>query len=248
MSGGFGIGLREHYAELLARPSERLLSGFSTILSHPTRAELPVHAPTNAALLAQASIGYKQPSDRIGFRLGTHNATRARQFAALYNRCGKSRCALMSGPLLEAVSNAGFPVFAASQLAGWPSDIKRVVADAELWQLACRAQREIVSLPRFGWRGKLLAPVFGARMTALLHGRLQRDALPLDYQAFNSFHHGGKVHAQDVAALRDCLADGQRHGRPMTALNALLTRLDVHSNGTMPVASSAALNAGVRPL
>jgi hypothetical protein len=63
MSGGFGIGLREHYAELLAIPSERLLSGFSTILSHPTRAELPVHAPTNAALLAQARRwGVRSPS------------------------------------------------------------------------------------------------------------------------------------------------------------------------------------------
>lgn len=55
---------------------------------------------------------------------------------------------------------------------------------------------------------------------------------PLDYQAFNRFHHGGKVHAQDVSALRDCLADGQRQGRKMTALKTLLDRLDRHDKAS----------------
>ncbi|KQV14521.1 MULTISPECIES: hypothetical protein [unclassified Kitasatospora] len=50
--------------------------------------------------------------------------------------------------------------------------------------------------------------------------------LPLDYQAFNRFYHGGKVHAQDVEGLRSCLAEGRRQGRPMAALQALLARLD----------------------
>jgi len=88
--------------------------------------------------------------------------------------------------------------------------------------MACRAQGEILALPQHGWLGKLMALMMGPRVTANLLLRMERDMLPLDSQAFNRFHHGGKVRAQDVEALRDCLAEGQRHGQPMVALQALL--------------------------
>jgi hypothetical protein len=50
--------------------------------------------------------------------------------------------------------------------------------------------------------------------------------LPLDYQAFNRFHHGGKVRAQDVEILHDCLAEGRSTGHAMPALEDLLERLE----------------------
>jgi hypothetical protein len=229
MCGGFGIGLREHYLQAMRIAENRLLTGFTTILSHQSSANLPVHAPTDPAQVAKASICYKQPANRIGFRLETRNATAAKQFAALYNRCGVSRCGLMHPTLLNTVANAGFPMFAACELAGWPDDLATVVADKELWRLACRAQGEIIALPQNGWLGKLIALIMGPRVTANLHLSLEREMRPLDYQAFSRFHHGGKVHAQDVKALRDCLAEGQRQGRPMTALKELLRRLDEHA-------------------
>lgn len=227
MCGNFGLGLREHYLETMGIAEDRLLSGIG-MLSHQASANLPIHAPTDPALVAQASICYKHPSSRVGFRLVTRNTTAARQFVALYNRCGVSRCGLMSPVLINTLGPAVFAVYAACDIAGWPDDFATVVANKELWRLACRAQAEVIALPRNGWLGKLMALLMGPRISATMHLKLEQDTLPLDSQAFNRFHHGDKVRAQDVAALRDCLAEGQRHGQPMAALSALLARLAAH--------------------
>ncbi len=232
--GGFGVGLREHYLEAMRIAEDRLLKGFLVMLSHQANADLPVHAPTDPAQVARVSLCYKHPSSRIGFQIETRNATAARQFAALYNRCGVSRCGLMNPALVNTVSNAVFPMYAASEVAGWP-DVATVVANKELWRLACRAQGEIIALPQHGWLGKLMALIMGPRVTANIHLRLERDMLPLDYQAFNRFQHGGKVRAQDVELLRDCVASGQRRGQPMAALQALLAKLSAHEAASQAV-------------
>jgi hypothetical protein len=65
--------------------------------------------------------------NRVGFRLGNRKSTASREFAALYNRCGVSRCGLMPEVVIEAVSNAGFPMYAACHIAGWPSELATVV-------------------------------------------------------------------------------------------------------------------------
>src|SRR6266516_2138471 len=164
--GGFGVGLREHYLQVMRIAEDRLLKGFLVMLSHQ--------------------------------------------------------------------ANAVFPMYAASEITGWP-DVAMVVANKELWRLACRAQGEIIALPQHGWLGKLMALIMGPRVTANIHLRLERDMLPLDYQAFNRFQHGGKVRAQDVELLRDCLAEGQRRGQPMAALQALLAKLSAHEAASQAV-------------
>lgn len=235
IAGEFGIGLREHYLETMRIPEGRLLNGFLSMLSHQTRANLPVHAPTDPALVAQAGVCYKHPASKIGFQIVTRNSTAARQFVALYNRSGVSRCGQMHPVLINTLGKAVFAVFAACELADWPDNFATVVANKELWQLACRAQSEIIALPRNGWLGKLIAVIMGSRVTANMHLKMERDMLPLDHQAFNHFHHGGKVRAQDVALLRDCLAEGQRHGQAMAALSALLARLSAHEVASQAV-------------
>lgn len=124
-------------------------------------------------------------------------------------------------------STIAFPIYAACELAGW-ADFATVASDKELWRLACLAQREIMTLPEHGWRGKLMAVFMGPRITKLVHTTTERAMLPLDYQAFNRFHHGGKVRAQDHQSLRDSLNEGRRQGRPMKALQALLARIEAH--------------------
>ncbi len=49
---------------------------------------------------------------------------------------------------------------------------------------------------------------------------------PLDVAGFNRFHHGGKVREQDPAVLCDLVAEGDRSGRPVTALRALAGRVE----------------------
>ena len=46
--------------------------------------------------------------------------------------------------------------------------------------------------------------------------------LPLDYQAFNKFHHGGKVREQDIESLKACLKAGIKVDRKMASLEQLI--------------------------
>ena len=48
----------------------------------------------------------------------------------------------------------------------------------------------------------------------------------------NKFHHGGKVRAQDIELLKDCVKVGEQEGQPMTALNELLDRVQPDFSGT----------------
>ncbi|MEU3619424.1 2-dehydropantoate 2-reductase N-terminal domain-containing protein [Streptomyces sp. NPDC006872] len=230
----FGMGIRDHYLDVLGIAADRLTHGFLGMLAHQARAGLPVHAPTDPAKVARANVAYKHPANNVGFRIDSGNATAAKEFAALYNRSGLSRCALISRGLDDIFSDAGSPVYMAGAIAGWPG-FAGLVADKELWRLACRAQAEIMALPKNGLRGRLMARFMGPRTTAKVHLKMERDMLPLDYQAFNRFHHGGKVHAQDVEGLRACLDEGRRHGRPMTALASLLERLAAHKAAGQPI-------------
>ncbi|MNW66774.1 hypothetical protein D3C74_452760 [compost metagenome] len=50
--------------------------------------------------------------------------------------------------------------------------------------------------------------------------------LPLDYQAFNRFHHGGKVRTQNVKSLENSISEGELQGREMKALRALYSLID----------------------
>ena len=54
---------------------------------------------------------------------------------------------------------------------------------------------------------------------------LEQAALPLDFAAFNKFHHGGKVRAQDIELFKDCVKLGEQEGQPMSALKELLARV-----------------------
>src|ERR1700730_17408105 len=54
---------------------------------------------------------------------------------------------------------------------------------------------------------------------------LEQAALPLDFAGFNKFHHGGKVRAQDIELLNDCVKVGEQQCQPMSALKELLARV-----------------------
>jgi hypothetical protein len=230
---GFGLGVREHHLQTLGIDDGRLSHGFLGMLSHQAAAGLPVHPPTDPALVAQAKVCYRHPASRTGFRIENGNAAAAKRFAALYERCGISRCAEVSRAVDDVMCTAAAPVYAAGEIAGWP-DFATVTRDERLWGLACRAQAEIMTLPCHGETGQHMAAAMGPQETAQVHLSIEQEMLPLDYQAFNRFHHGGKVRAQDIESLRDCLAEGHRSDHPMPSLQELLNRLETHLPGTPP--------------
>ena len=222
--GGVGIGLREHYLQSTGLPPSRVLNGILGVLCHQVSADLTAHTSTDSGKLAKAALAYRHFSHRTSLMLESTNPASARRFAALYNRNGLSRCIVINERLSSAMTNSVFPMLAASQIAGWPS-VDGLVHNRELWHLACRAQNEIAALPRHGWIGKLFSMLMTDRLSAMLHRKLEKDALPLSYQAFNRYHHGGKVHEQDVEIMRNCLIEGQHQGLGMPALKELLDRL-----------------------
>ena len=108
-----------------------------------------------------------------------------------------------------------------AERAGWP-DAVTLAADRELMTLGAQAMAEILALPEHGWRGKLASLVVGRKTLAKKLVDMERQCRPLDYTAFNRFHHGGKVRAQNLLVMQRCRAAGQAAGKPMKALSELI--------------------------
>src|SRR3546814_18539548 len=82
-----------------------------------------------------------------------------------------------------------------------------------MWKLVTESTREIAGLPGHGWAGWLMSRLFTSRLQAAAQRMMVRNSMPLDYQAFNRFQHGGKVLAPDVEVLEHSLAVGREKGR-----------------------------------
>ncbi len=226
--GGVGVGLLEHTIAMTGLPPERVLQGVLGLLSYQVAAaKLPVQPPERAEQIERAGMAYVQFPSKVGFIMEGRHVESAKAFAALYERCGVSRCSVINSKLFNVLTNSPFPIFAISEIAGWPP-IGDLAKNRELWQLNTRAQAEIARLKQHGWVGKLVALVLTDRMQLKLNQKIERDALPLDFQAFNRFHHGGKVQAQDIEIMQNCVAVGISQGFAMSALKEVLVRLDAH--------------------
>lgn len=223
--GGVGVGLREHVLQATGLPAHRLLNASLSMLAHQVSAGLPVLPPTDAAKLAQASVAYRHLGKQAAMVIDATYAEPAKAFAALYSRSGVSKAAVIPKTLLSIMTNAAFPMLAASEIAGWPTVDGLVTQHRALWHLCCQAQGEVTRLKQHGWLGRGVAMIMGDGLSARIQRKVEQDAKPLDYQAFNRFHHGGKVALQDLQVMQNCMALGRQQGQPMAALGELLDRL-----------------------
>ena len=224
ITGGVGLGLREHFLRTTGLPEERILNGILGLLSHQTTADLPINPPTDAKLLKSASMAYRHLGPTSMFVDSTFPEAAA-TFAEIYNRNQESTCDIMDKTQFAVLTSSAFPMLAAAEVAGW-CPIAELVAQTELWALSCDAQREIAALPEFGPGNDAIVETMTNEAAAGIHVYVEQAAMPLDYQAFNRFHHGGKVSGQDFEIMRKCAVAGQRGGRPMTALSELMRRLE----------------------
>lgn len=222
--GGVGIGLREHLIKTTGLPEERIINGCLGLLSHQPSANLPVHPPTDAAMLAKSRMAYRDLRG-VSLVLDDMFPETAQRLSEIYTRSGKSGCAIIAQSQLAVMTNSAFPVLAAAEIAGWPT-MKELATREELWSLSCEARREVASLPEFGMDEDTIAQTMSNDALAKAQIETEQVCLPLDYQAFNRFHHGGKVSAQDFEVLRNCAKVGERHGYPMTALNRIIEQLE----------------------
>lgn len=226
--GGVGVGLREHYLMTTGLPPDQVLNSFLGLLSYQIdKADIPVNPPARPEIISQAGMAFVQFPNKVGYIIDSSYPQAAKDFAALYNRCGVSRCAIMNPTLFKIVGNMPFPLFAISEIAGWPKS-EDLARNKQLWRLNRLAQGEIMGLKQHGWIGKLMRLVMTGKMHLKLAQKLEKDSLPIDFGAFNRFHHGGKVQAQDIEIMQNCVAVGVSQGYAMSALKEVLARLDAH--------------------
>lgn len=222
-----GVGVTDYCREVMGLPEERVIMGTMGLLSYQTnRVTLPHNPPTDEAKLASAAFGYRHIGNNPGFMV-VGKTPGAKAFAELYNGSGVSKCAVMNQKLFDTFASTIFVTMAMFDLAGWPH-ADALARDTELMQLGSKAAKEVARLPQHGLAGKIAAFFMSPKQMAKTNAKMERDCLPVDYSAFNQFHHGGKVREQDIAVLRECLRTGQAKGRPMTALSQLVERYEKH--------------------
>lgn len=223
-----GIGVRDYIRQVMALPEERVIEGTMRMLSYQVdRVTLPLHPPTDPGKLAQASMAYHHVGGIDGFMLAAEPVGPAKDFVELYNRCKVSRCQTVKQQLYTMFTRTAFPTFAIFDMAGWP-DAETMSRNRELMSLCCRAIKETMRLPEHGWPGKLGGLVMNRRLLSRMNVKTERDALPVDYQAFNQFHHGGKVREQDIQVMKQSIESGRAQGRSMPALEELVRRYEAH--------------------
>lgn len=220
--GTIGIGLKSYFVRMSGLSETQVSSGALAIMVHPVKdVELPLHPPTDPDLLRQADLAYRH-GNAYGFAIDDSAADQARRFVDIYNESGVSRCVMMAAHDLAATIPALFPVFAASELIGWPK-AQELGRDAELWDLTTRAVQEVQGLDANGDAGQMAARTTTGESLMAMFTDWETETLPLDLAAFNRFHHGGKVNLQDRQLLQDCVDVGESEGKSMTALKELLT-------------------------
>ncbi|KAI1214640.1 uncharacterized protein F4807DRAFT_455093 [Annulohypoxylon truncatum] len=192
---------------------------------------LPLHPPTDAELLAQSDFAYSDKWPQ-GFTVDVEDDASpaiAIAFAALWNACGISRCAVKPAAECAAFIDSLFPIFAASELMNWPRFRDIGSADhRELWSLVVAAVKEVRGLGAHGEIGRQMARETTEEGLAKTLREWEDLFFPLDVQQFNRFHHGAKLKAQGREHLRACLEVGVAEGKPMAALGELMRRVEAN--------------------
>ncbi len=221
-----GVGVREYNRDVMQLPDNRVVEGTMGMLSYQTdRVTLPLNPPTDPDALAKASLAYAHMGKNAGFMMAKKPARPAKAFAQLYNGSGVSKCNLVSPKIYAMFTSSIFAVIAMFDIAGWPN-AETMAKDSELMSLGSQAMKEIMRLPQHGLMGKLGGMFLSPKMLAKSNAKMEEDCLPVDYSAFNKFHHGGKVRLQDAQSLHQSLKSGQEQGINMPALTELLRRYD----------------------
>ncbi len=218
---GVGVGLREYIMNTAGLTDDKVFQGTMRAFAYQTQHEgTPQPASEHLSNHNQADIAFAMPAAGPGFFLGSESTECIDELTATFERGGMG-CALLAPHLYSMGTNLFFSFTVAAELDGWRS-IDDLVANKPLWQACCKSQREIMRLSRWGLTGKIAALVSTNKKirTQLIDN--EAAMRPMDFMAFNRFHHGGKVVEQDTQILQRCIDIGASEGRPMKASRSLL--------------------------
>jgi hypothetical protein len=217
------LDIRPWFLEKSGLKGEQVIGGNISIHAYSPRMldkPFPLSGDTDAELLEQADQAY---TDVLGAGMLVTDVSKepAERFAKLWSDSGLSKCVVISEIELASLGAPMFPVLAAFDVMGWP-DIVAGGHKGEAWSLAIAAVKEIYGLSTFGAEGIEAAKAVNEKAFDERFAGIQNVMLPLDWSAFNRFHHGGKVNGADQMLRRACLAKGREEGKEMPALEKLM--------------------------
>ncbi|KAG5759587.1 hypothetical protein H9Q72_012285 [Fusarium xylarioides] len=222
--GSVFLGARNWFIEKSGLSDNQVTSGGLGFPAYSCKTtNIPVHPPADDALLKQSDVAYM---DNIGngFILDDYVPSISSSFSKLYNACGVSTCVVWSPAQSALTIFPLFAVFMGLELLGWPKT-EDIDTESEVWKLTTAAAKEIQTLGICGETGAQTALATTESTFVQMSAYLDDKLRPLDYQAFNQYHHGGKVIDQDRMHIERCITQGVAEGKPMAALKVLLQRV-----------------------
>jgi glycine/D-amino acid oxidase-like deaminating enzyme len=220
-----GLDLNTWFLERSGLADSQVIFGHPGVLTYEVPAAtppLPLHPGVRPDLLAQADYGYRHTTP-FEFAVADNAPQVTQAFGVLCTRDGVARCSVQPAIDIK-LAPAMLTVMLTTGLMDWPKMADVDPADAT-WQLGVNAMREYQRLSVFGVAGLAASKQTTAEGVLAVFQQMEQAALPLDFAAFNKYHHGGKVNAQDMAMLQDALRYGEATGADMPTLRELITRL-----------------------
>jgi hypothetical protein len=213
-----GADMEHHYASTMGIAKERLVLVLSMLAHQPTPL---IHVPStaNRDLIAQADLLYSHIGTDAGLVVVNKNVKLTKKTEAVYNQNGRLKIQRQPAIVGDLVL-LGIAQLVVWHIEDWPA-WPRLQNSGESWTLLIRAQKEILSLPRFGWTGWALSWFIGSWVTGKMIEMPAKGALPLAYHEFNAFHHGNKVVKQDVEVLEELVGHGEKAKISMTSLREI---------------------------
>ncbi|KAJ4301567.1 hypothetical protein N0V90_003660 [Kalmusia sp. IMI 367209] len=216
-----GADMEQHYASTMGIPKERLVLGLSMLAHQPTPM-ISVPESATRALIVQADILYSNLGTDTGLAVVNKNVELTKKIEAIYNQNGSlkiQRQPAIVGDLVM-LGIVQLMVWNIEDWVAWPG----LQSSGNSWVLLIQAQKEIMSLPRFGWTGWILSWFIGSWITGKMIESPVKGALPLAYHEFNAFHHGNKVIEQDIEVLEELIIQGEKAKVTMPALKEICSQ------------------------
>lgn len=220
-----GIEVRSWFiAESGLADDQVAMANTGGLIHEVSAANLPVDPSVNEELLTKADYAFKHLGP-AGFSIDDSAPKLAEVFAAVYSGNGVP-AAEIAPAAAQAIGVSGMAPTLAWGLLGWRS-LDEVDASDEIWQLGVNAMREIQRLSALGPAGQAAAEQTTPEGVLEMFRQMTQLAKPLDFPAFNAYHHGGKVNPQDRAFIDDARQRGEAEGADVPALRQLSYRLKI---------------------
>ncbi|RQV70326.1 hypothetical protein DF018_13485 [Burkholderia cenocepacia] len=218
--GSIGFGMRELAIRAGSLDGEKVLCGRLGLLCHKVSPDfMPVHDSLSRSDLVRADFAMRHLND--GCFAIEDRTVAAHEFARLFDRSAIARCFVVPPEQFALESRAMFPLFALSEILGWPA-VDALTENVALWSLTVEAVRAIQGLNEHGEAGKKAAAELTGQTLIAMWEHIEQASLPLNWQQFNAYQHGKRVKAADKLLLQDCINAGTQEGHDMSAVRKIL--------------------------